>query len=58
MDGKTALQHAIMSVPVPGAPPRQTGSDRVGLSFLDAASTKLDKLCLVLLNTSEFLSID
>ena len=28
------------------------------LSFLDAASTKLDKLCLVLLNTSEFLSID
>lgn len=37
MDGKTALQHAIMSVPVPGAPPRQTGSDQVGLSFLDAA---------------------
>lgn len=38
MDGRTALQHAIMSVPVPGAPPRQFGAGAaIGLSFLDSA---------------------
>ncbi|MCU1653867.1 MAG: hypothetical protein JWQ60_5016 [Pseudonocardia sp.] len=37
MDGRTALQHAIMSVPVPGAPPRQFSAAAIGLSFLDSA---------------------
>jgi hypothetical protein len=37
VDGRTALQHAIMSVPVPGAPPRQFSAAAIGLSFLDSA---------------------
>lgn len=38
MDSSTALRHAIMSVSVPGAPPRQnTVGAAIGLSFLDAA---------------------
>jgi len=38
VDGRTALQHTIMSVPVPGAPPRQSGAGAaIGLSFLDVA---------------------
>ncbi|MGQ0576495.1 MAG: hypothetical protein ACT4RN_20150 [Pseudonocardia sp.] len=37
MDGKSALREAIMSVPVPGAPPRFARADAAaGLSFLDA----------------------
>jgi hypothetical protein len=36
LDGRAALRHAIMSVPVPGAPPRQT-SAVTGLWFLDTA---------------------
>lgn len=38
MDGRTALAHAIMSIPVPGAPPRlpEDGA-AIGLSFLDSA---------------------
>ena len=38
MDSSTALRHAIMSVSVPGAPPRQnTVGAAIGLSFLDSA---------------------
>ncbi|GAA1880306.1 hypothetical protein GCM10009836_72000 [Pseudonocardia ailaonensis] len=38
MDGRTALQHALVSIPVPGAPPRMTEAGAaVGLSFLDSA---------------------
>lgn len=38
MDGKSALREAIMSVPVPGAPPRFSRADAAtGLTFLDAA---------------------
>jgi hypothetical protein len=38
MDGRTALGHAIMSVPVPGAPPRLPDDGAaIGLSFLDSA---------------------
>jgi len=38
VDSSTALRHAIMSVSVPGAPPRQnTVGAAIGLSFLDSA---------------------
>jgi len=38
VDGRTALQHALLSIPVPGAPPRMTEAGAaVGLSFLDSA---------------------
>ena len=38
MDSSTALRYAIMSVPVPGAPPRQNAvGAAIGLSFLDSA---------------------
>ncbi len=38
MDGRTALHNAIMSIPVPGAPPRLPDDGAaVGLSFLDSA---------------------
>ena len=38
MDSSTALRHAVMSVSVPGAPPRQnTVGAAIGLSFLDSA---------------------
>lgn len=38
VDGSTALRHAITSVPVPGAPPRQNAvGAAIGLSFLDSA---------------------
>lgn len=38
MDGKSALREAIMSVPVPGAPPRFSRADAAtGLAYLDAA---------------------
>jgi hypothetical protein len=38
MDGRRALAHAIMSVPVPGAPPRLPDDGAaIGLSFLDSA---------------------
>jgi hypothetical protein len=37
VDGRTALRHAIMSVPVPGAPPRQANGAAIGLSFLDSS---------------------
>lgn len=38
MDGRTALAHAIVSIPVPGAPPplRDDGA-AIGLAFLDTA---------------------
>jgi hypothetical protein len=38
VDSSTALRYAIMSVPVPGAPPRQNAvGAAIGLSFLDSA---------------------
>lgn len=38
MDGRTALSHAIMSIPVPGAPPHLPDDGAaIGLSFLDSA---------------------
>ena len=38
MDSSTALRYAIMSVPVPGAPPHQNAvGAAIGLSFLDSA---------------------
>lgn len=38
MDSSTALRYAIMSVPAPGAPPRQNATGAaIGLSFLDSA---------------------
>lgn len=38
MDGAEALQHALASLSVPGAPPRTTAADAaVGLSYLDTA---------------------
>ena len=38
MDSSTALRHAIASVAVPGAPPRQNAvGAAIGLSFLDSA---------------------
>jgi hypothetical protein len=38
VDSSTALRYAIMSVPAPGAPPRQNAvGAAIGLSFLDSA---------------------